>query len=227
MKGILMIKILAGIALFSVGIAVGVPVCRIYDKSRMASAEAEPPAAPEEETEGISAGNADSGAVRDELQVRVRAGEVEWYDGVRWNSAGAVAELAAADPISQPTEAWQTLAAQLADTRAEEYAARLQTLDRENSALLVDEIVVTRPQNTSTAAKRPATPAVTPAATPVATPSVAGAVPQPTAPANSVPDNSDDNDDDDGPAPAPAPAPDPAPDDTGDGENIEWSGDYE
>lgn len=231
MKGIWIIKILAGIVLFSAGVAAGVPICRMYDKAHTVPAGGAElsGALTEEAAEENPVEDVDSGAVRDELQLRVRDGELEWYDGVRWNGAGKVAQLAAADPISQPSEAWQTLAAQLADARAGEYAAQ-QASDQESSTLLVDEITVTRPQNTSSAGTRPVTPAA---------PSV---VTQPTAPVNPVPDNNanDDHDDHDDapaanpnpastpePAPVPVPDPEPAPDNTGDGENIEWSGDYD
>ncbi|MCR2050988.1 hypothetical protein NSB25_27590 [Acetatifactor muris] len=225
MKGIIIIKILAGIVLFSAGVAVGVPVCRMYDNAHAEPEPAGGSAVSGEAMEGNSDEREDSSTVDADLQLRVRDGELEWYDGVRWNSAGTVSELIAADPVMQPSEAWQTLAAQLADARAGEYAAQLQTLDRESSGLTVDEIAAVRPQNTSSGVNRPVTPAVTQTPAP------------PTAPVNSEPeyndnDDHDDNDDhNDAPAPAPdpvpAPEPDPVPDDTGDGENIEWSGDYE
>ncbi len=227
MKSIVIIKILAGVALFSVGVVAGVPVCRMYDKAHMdpAPAGAEASVLSGEEMEGNFSENADGGAVDGELQLRVRGGELEWYDGVRWNNAGTVSDLVAADPIAQPSEAWKLLAAQLAEARAGEYAAQLQELDRENSELSVDEIAAVQPQNTSTAVKRPAAPAVAQTPTP------------PTEPVSPAPENNDNDDHDDNddhnsvpdpaPDPVPAPEPDPVPDDGGDGENIEWSGDYE
>ena len=222
MKGIMIIKILAGIALFSAGIAVGVPVCRMYDKARVEAASADDSVNLEEEKPGENYGGTGNGQAGEDLQLRVRDGELEWYDGVRWNSAGAVAQLVAEDPISQPSEAWLTLAAQLAEIRAGEYAEEAGALSRDEGGLSVDETAPVRPQTNVSATPRPGTPAGT----------------RPTAPVNAAPDNNDNNDSNDdnnddhndAPAPEPEPAPEPAPEpepDTGDGENIEWSGDYE
>lgn len=221
MKGII-IKFLAGLVLFSAGIAVGVPVCRMYDK---AHALAEPVVSVSQGAENPAV-NMDDKDLNDDLQLRVRGGNLEWFDGVRWNDAGAVNELVAADPINQPSEAWQTLAAQLAEARAGEYAAEQAALSKDSGSLSVDEITTANPQAVTQPAASVTTKPTTPATTQPTTP----ATTQPTAPASSA---SDDNDDDhnNGPAsapePEPAPAPAPEPDDTGDGENIEWSGDYE
>lgn len=214
MKGIL-IKILAGIVLFLAGVAVGVPACRLYDK---AHAQAEIVVSAPAGTED-SAANMNNGVSGDDLLLRVRDGNLEWYDGVRWNQAGSVNELVSADSIAHPSEEWQALAARLAEAHAAEYAEDQAALSRERGSLSVDEIVAARPQTTAPAVARPA----------------ASATAQPTAPVNSTHDNDDnansDNDDhnDNSPAPAPEPEPAPAPEpaDTGDGENIEWSGDYE
>ncbi len=230
MKGLWIVKILAGIVLFSAGVAAGVPICRMYDKAHTApaGAEASVPLGEERPEEGIAGGTGNADADSD-LQLRVRDGQLEWYDGVRWNSAGPVAELMEADPIAQPSEAWQTLAAQLAQARAGEYAAGQGALGRDSGSLTVDEVSDARPQNNTPAVTtRPTTPA----------PSSRPTVPGNTAPANNDNDDHDDDggNDDNGdhneePAPAPepdpVPEPEPAPDDTGDGENIEWSGDYE
>ena len=217
---IIIIRTLVGIILFSAGIAVGVPACRMYDKAR---AQASAGTAVSGETGTANpAESTGTGAVEADLELRVRDGDLEWYDGVRWNHAGTVSELVAADPIANPSEEWKALAARLAETRAAEQEAEMAALSRENSVLSVDEIAAARPQTSAPAVSRPTTP---------------GAA-QPAAPAP-VPgnnnDNNDNNDDDgghdEGPAPAPepdpAPEPEPAPDDTGDGENIEWSDDYE
>ena len=225
-----MIKFLAGIVLFCAGIAVGVPVCRMYDK---AHASAETMASGTEGTED-PAGNMDGDALSVDLQLRVRGGNLEWFDGVRWNDAGAVNELVAADPINQPSEAWQALAAQLAEARAGEYAAEQAALSRDNGSLSVDEITTANPQS----AARPNASVTTQPTTPATKQPTTPATVQPTAPVSSA-SNDNDNDDDHNngpdsapepepaPAPEPEPAPAPEPDDTGDGENIEWSGDYE
>lgn len=220
MKGIV-VQILIGIALFSAGIAVGVPICRLYDKTHT-SVEASIPAGT-----GSSVSNKNGGILDNGLQLRVRDGNLEWYDGVRWNNAGTVNELVAADPIARPSEEWQALAAQIAETRAREYAAEMETLSRDGGSLLVDEVAAAQSQTAaSTASPRPTVPAAIQPTVPAVAP--------PTTSVNSVPDDNDnDNDDSHDEAPAPAPEPEPAPepspepDDTGDGENIEWSGDYE
>lgn len=236
-KGIIM-KVTVGIVLFSAGIAVGVPACRMYDR---AAAAAETPVSASVGTAG-SEENMNDGGAEDELMLRVRDGNLEWYDGVRWNHAGTVEELAAADPIAQPSEEWQALVSRLAETRAGEQTGEPAALSRDSGSLSVDEITAGRPQTSTPAVTRPTT-------------SGAG---QPAAPAqtgngsssnnnsnnnnnndNNDNDSSDNNDNDgghdEGPGPAPEPAPEPvpepepepAPGDTGDGENIEWSGDYE
>ena len=237
-KGIIM-KVTVGIVLFSAGIAVGVPACRMYDR---AAAAAETPVSASVGTAG-SEENMNDGGAEDELMLRVRDGNLEWYDGVRWNHAGTVEELAAADPIAQPSEEWQALVSRLAETRAGEQTGEPAALSRDSGSLLVDEITAGRPQTSTPAVTRPTT-------------SGAG---QPAAPAqtgngnsssnnsnnnngnnNSNNDNNDndssDNNDNDGghdegpapePEPVPEPEPEPEPGDTGDGENIEWSGDYE
>ena len=235
-KGIIM-KVTVGIVLFSAGIAVGVPACRMYDR---AAAAAETSASASVGTAG-SEENMNDGGSEDELMLRVRDGNLEWYDGVRWNHAGTVEELAAADPIAQPSEEWQALVSRLAETRAGEQTGEPAALSRDSGSLLVDEITAGRPQTSTPAVTRPTT-------------SGAG---QPAAPAqtgngssnnnnnnnsNNNNDNNDndsnDNNDNDGghdegtapapePTPEPAPEPEPEPGDTGDGENIEWSGDYE
>lgn len=241
MKGIkdIIIKVTVGIALFSAGIAVGVPACRVYDR---AAAAAETPVSAPVGTAGSEEDMNDGGA-ENELMLRMRDGNLEWYDGVRWNHAGTVEELAAADPIAQPSAEWQALMARLAETRAGEQAGEPAALSRDSGSLSVDEITAGRPQSPTPAVTRPTT-------------SGAG---QPAAPAqtgngnsssnnsnnnngnnNSNNDNNDndssDNNDNDGghdegpapePEPVPEPEPEPEPGDTGDGENIEWSGDYE
>lgn len=127
MKGIkgIIIKVTAGIVLFSAGIAVGVPACRMYDRAA-ASAEttvsASAGTAGAEEMNGGGAEEMNDDGAEDELTLRVRDGNLEWYDGVRWNHAGTLEELAAADPIAQPSEEWQVLVSRLAETRAGEQA---------------------------------------------------------------------------------------------------------
>lgn len=240
MKGIkdIIIKVTVGIALFSAGIAVGVPACWAYDR---AAAAAETPVSASVGTAGSEEDMNDGGA-ENELMLRMRDGNLEWYDGVRWNHAGTVEELAAADPIAQPSAEWQALVARLAEARAGEQAGEPAALSRDSGSLSVDEITAGRPQSPTPAVTRPTT-------------SGAG---QPAAPAqtgngnsssnnsnnnngnnnsNNDNDSSDNNDNDgghdEGPAPAPEPVPEPEPEpepepgDTGDGENIEWSGDYE
>lgn len=215
----IIIKVMAGLFLFSAGAAVAVPLCRMYDKSRAA----EEAAVISTGSEGF-VGNRDSGAIGDDLQLRVRDGNLEWFDGVRWKDAGSVNELMAADPIGQPSEEWQALAAQLAETRAGEYAAEREALGRDGGSLSVDEVTAAPFQN-----------ATRPAASVTTKPTTSATVqpPVPAGPAQDDSGNDNDNDHNEPPAPDPAPAPEPepdpapAPDDTGDGENIEWSGDYE
>lgn len=216
MKGIkgIIIKVTSGIVLFSAGIAVGVPACRMYDR---AAASAETTVSASAGTAGAEEMN-DDGA-EDELTLRVRDGNLEWYDGVRWNHAGTLEELAAADPIAQPSEEWQVLVSRLAETRAGEQAGEPAALSRESGSLSVDEITAARPQTPRPAVTRPTTPEAE----------------QPAAPEQTG--NGSDGGHDEGPAPVPepvpaptpepVPAPTPEPGDTGDGENIEWSGDYE
>lgn len=232
MKSVI-IKVMTGFFLFAAGAAVAVPVCRMYDKSRAA-----------EEAAVVSSGSEDpvdnrNGVVIEgELQLRVRDGSLEWFDGVRWNDAGSVNELMAADPIGQPSEEWQALSVQLAEARAGEYAAEREALSREGGSLSVDEVTASSSQNAARPAESVTTKPTTPATTKPTTP--AGPAQN-----NDGNDGSNDNDsgnDDDSsndndssndhneppaPEPEPEPEPEPAPDDTGDGENIEWSGDYE
>ena len=211
MKSII-VKVMAGFLLFTAGAAVAVPVCRMYDKSRAAEEAAVVSGGSEDPVD-----NGNSGVAEGELQLRVRDGNLEWFDGVRWNDAGTVNELMAADPIGQPSEEWQALAVQLAEARAGEYVAGREALSRDSGSLSVDEVTASSSQNTT----RPGASVTTKPTTPATS-----ATPKPAAPAGPAQDNSGNDNDDDHNEPT-APEPDPAPDDTGDGENIEWSGDYE
>ncbi|MCM1215788.1 MAG: hypothetical protein NC331_03090 [Lachnospiraceae bacterium] len=213
MKNII-IKIMAAFALFFIGVAVGVSACRVHDRIRPAAETA----MSDPLEDGSQSGNVDDDIADSGLQLRVYGGDLEWYDGVRWNHAGKIDAYMEADPIVCPSGEWQTVADRLAETRAVEYAEELASWGRNGTGLLVGEIVTARPQ--TAAVIRPAAPAA-------AETTVSASA----APVNDVPDNddNDDDDDDDGGTPVsePEPEPEPEPDDTGDGEDMVWSGDYE
>ncbi len=104
--------------------------------------------------------------VADTVQVRVRGGVAEWFDGTRWNAAGSLEALEQSDPTAARSEAWQLLAQQRAAAKEQQRQSALTLLSREENALSTGEKPVVR-QPTQT--RRPTTTQTTtppPAATP-------------------------------------------------------------
>ena len=137
-------------AAFLISVAVGVGGCSVW---RVA---AQPAAAP------AFAPNAAQGQA-EEVQVRVRGGVAEWFDGVRWNAAGAVEQLEQEDPTAVRSETWQLLAQQRAAAKQQQRQSALTQLSREANALSTGQ----KPAAQTTPSRRPATnttapPAVTP-----------------------------------------------------------------
>lgn len=178
-------------------------------------------------------------------QVRINDGNVEWYDGIRWNLAASVEQLEKEDPFNATQEARKELEQRLLQERAEKQQMALASLNREENVPLIGEKEEQKPaapqqsvkdqkgqaQNTS---KQPAVSSVQQ----TQTPAQSVPVPDSSSDNSSSDDNSsDDSSSDDGssggqdapvdtpPAdePADTPAEDPG---TGDGENMEWSNDY-
>lgn len=118
------------------------------------------------------------------VQLRVRGGQMEWFDGVRWNTAAAVADLKQNDPTEAESDAWRALVQQRDAAREAQRQEALAQLDREKTDLTAGE----KPVVHQPAASRQPTPTPTPTPTPDPTPA-----PTPT------------------PEPAPDPTPDPSP----------------
>ena len=124
----------------------------------------------------------------DAVQLRVRGGQMEWFDGVRWNAAASVEELRQDDPLEMKSDAWYALARQRTDEKETQRQEALAGFDREQTDLTVGEKPVVR-QPTATRQPAAQTPAATPTPEPTPTPA---------------------------PDPTPAPAADPTPEWSGD-----------
>ena len=105
----------------------------------------------------------------DGVQVRVRGGVAEWFDGMRWNAAGAVEELEQNDPTAVRSETWQLLAQQRSAAKQQERQSALTQLSREENALSTG----VKPAAQTTQTRRPAASTTTPAATPAPAPASA------------------------------------------------------
>lgn len=168
------------------------------------------------------------------VRVRMNDGDVEWYDGTRWNFVATAEELEKADPFSMTSDAWEALEERLAETAREERQTALASLSREEARLLIGEKERSKPD----AAKPPAAIQPRPEQPPVPaqpqTPSVqgnGGSSDDDSSGGDSsgddssgggAPDNGSSGGDSSGGQDDP-PAENP---DTGDGEDMEWSDDY-
>lgn len=118
------------------------------------------------------------------VELRVRGGQMEWFDGVRWNTAAPVEELQQNDPLETRSDAWYALAQQRADAKETQRQESLAGFDREQTDLTVGEKPVvrqptaTRQPSASTTPAAPAAPSATPPATPQ-TPSSGGDTSEP------------------------------------------------
>lgn len=176
-------------ATFLVSIAVGVGGSYVWNQAvqPVSAPAAAPDAAP---------------AQTDAVQVRVRGGAAEWFDGVRWNPAGAVEQLEQSDPTAVQSETWQLLAQQRSAAKEQQRESALTQLSREANALSTGA----KPAAQTTQTRQPTASATTPAAT---TPSAPAATPAPTPPPAQTQT----------PPPAQQPEPEPAP--SGDGTDID------
>lgn len=241
----IVIKILAGLAIFVVGLGIGGLIFQPKEE------------APKVEEMLVNAKYASG------VQIRVNDGNVEWYDGIRWHVEGSVEELAEKDAFYRSGEDWETMDEQLSGYVAEDSQTFLASSDPEDAKPLIGENEqsgqgtqgqTSRPQNA--ASQAPAQTSQRPAQTQqpaVQTPAVGGASGNQASNAGSSNDDSSDDDSSDNSAPGddssggdvsggdssggdpsggqdtPAeepPAEDPPADDTGDGENMDWSNDY-
>lgn len=132
----------------------------------------------------------------DGVQVRVRGGVAEWFDGMRWNAAGTVEELEQNDPASAQSETWQLVAQRRSAAKQQQRQSALAQLSREENTLSTGE----QPAAQTTQTRRPTASTTTPAST---TPSGT------TAPATTPPSTT-----------TPPPAQPSPPAQTGDGEDI-------
>ena len=137
----------------------------------------------------------------DTVQLRVRGGQMEWFDGVRWNTAAAVADLKQNDPTEAESDAWNTLVQQRGAAREAQRQEALAQFDREQTDLTTGEKPVVRQP---AATRQPSTSTTT---TTPATGGTSTTTPPPAPPPTTTPTT-----------PPPTTTPDPTP---------EWSGDYE
>ena len=111
----------------------------------------------------------------DAVQLRVRGGQMEWFDGVRWNMAAAVEELKQNDAAEATSDAWNALAQQRGAAKEAQRQEALAQFDREQTALATGEKPAARQP---AATRQPSAAASTPApATPV--PSAGESTPPP------------------------------------------------
>ena len=85
----------------------------------------------------------------DTVQLRVRGGAMEWFDGVRWNTASTVESLRQNDIAEAQTEAWHTLAQQRVAAKEAQRQQSLALLDKEQNALPTGEKPASRQQTTT------------------------------------------------------------------------------
>lgn len=183
-------------AAFLVSAAVGVGGCFVW--SRAVHPVGAPAAAPNASQE-----QAAQAVQTDGVQVRVRGGVAEWFDGMRWNAAGTVEELEQGDPTAVQSETWQLVAQQRSAAKQQQRQSALEQLSREENALSTGE----KPAAQTTQTRRPAAQTTTPAATPSAPAQTPTQTPVQTPP----------------PTPTPTPQPEPEPAPTGDGEDLQIS----
>lgn len=106
----------------------------------------------------------------DAVQLRVRGGQMEWFDGTRWNKAASVEELKQNDPLEMKSDAWYALAQQRADVKETQRQEALAGLDRAQMELTVGEKPVVRQPTATRQPSAAATPAPAPAPTPAPVP---------------------------------------------------------
>lgn len=177
-------------ATFLVSVAVGVGGSYVWNWA--ANPVSAPAAAPGPDASQTQAG---------ELQVRVRGGVAEWFDGMRWNTVGAVEELEQNDPTAIQSETWQLLAQQRSAAKQQQRQSALTQLSKEENALSTGE----KPAAQTTQSSRPATSGTT---TPATTTPGSTQTPSQTQTTPSTPST------------PPAQTTTPEPDPVGDGENI-------
>ena len=149
-------------AAFLISAAVGVGGCSVWRDAAQPAAPAFAQNAAQVQAEG--------------MQVRVRGGVAEWFDGVRWNAAGAVEQLEQEDPTAARSETWQLLQ-QRAAAKQQQRQSALTQLSREANALSTGQ----KPAAQTTPSRRPATTTATPpAAAPAPTPTPPTPPPTPT-----------------------------------------------
>ena len=136
----------------------------------------------------------------DAVQLRVRGGQMEWFDGVRWNTAAAVEDLKQNDPTEAESDAWDTLVQQRSAAKEDQRQQALAQFDREQTDLTVGEKPVVHQQTTT---RQPGT------STTTTTPATGGTSTTTPPPAQTPTTTT---------TPTTTPDPDPTP---------EWSGDYE
>lgn len=151
------IQVLRYAATFVVSVAVGVGGS--FALNRMA----QPVSAPVDEPDAAQ-------SVADTVQVRVRGGVAEWFDGARWNAAGALETLEQNDPTVARSEAWQLVAQQRAAAKEQQRQSALTLLSREENVLSTGEKPVVRQPSRRPAATTTTTPTPTPTPAPDPTP---------------------------------------------------------
>lgn len=169
-------------------------------------------------------------AEQNDMQIRIYDGEVQWFNGAAWISAGSVEQLALDDPFHAYAEKLQNASDVNGSGQGEEGTESdgdsNDNGDTENDSenpLGVGAIATPTPKPVSTPkpTQKPATPAATATPTPAPTPAPTQ---QPT---NNTPASTP------APAPTPAPTPEPTPtptpappaDNGGSDTDIEWSPD--
>lgn len=106
----------------------------------------------------------------DAVQLRVRGGQMEWFDGTRWNKAASVEELKQNDPLEMKSDAWYALAQQRADAKEAQRQETLAGFDREQTDLPIGEKPAARQPAATRQPSAAPTPAPAPAPTPAPTP---------------------------------------------------------
>ena len=189
----------------------------------------------EETAQSGEKADGDAAGVQDSASVRIFDGEIQWFNGTRWVSAGSVEQYLLEDPFrayAQKNENGQS--EETSDTSAGQGDTPSESGNAEELGL--GTITNATPTPTPTPTKKPATTTVTPTPKPASTPT-----PTPTPAPAPVPDDDDDDNGSDNndsgnnssdnnstpaaPDPTPEPPADNAGSDSGNDTDIEWSPD--
>ncbi len=230
----IMITAMAGIVTFCLGILLG--KCLPAEKEGQVSEQA----AGLGQEDGQKEIQQQSEPKEINIMVRINDGDVEWYDGIRWNRVGSAEELMKNDKYNMAEANRWELEESLLVKRAETVREESVFMGRENNELYVGKKEVPEAQSVQKPpvqkppAQKPTNQEQLPAETPVPSSSQTSTPEPDDSDSETPPQSPDDEQPDDTPPSTPVETPTETPvetpsgsgSQTGDGENMEWSDDY-